>query len=164
MKNSHLVKERDHKALEHRRMAAGRLFSKGVSQYKVAKHFKVSTAAANQWHKAWRARGEDGLVSIGNPGFASVYTKEKKANLKSLILEGPKKYGYDTDFWTVQRIAAMARRKLGIRLQITQTWRTIISLGFSCQKPERRAKERNERAIKEWKIETFPRLKKMGFA
>lgn len=164
MKNSHLVGERDHKALERRRMAAGRMFSKGASQYKVAKHFKVSTAATNQWHTAWKAKGEDGLVSKGDPGFASAYTKEKKDNLKSLILEGPKKYGYDTDFWTVQRISTTARKKLGINLHITQTWRTIISLGFSCQKPERRAKERDERAIREWKIKTFPRLKKMGFA
>ncbi len=164
MKNSHLVKGRDHKALERRRLAAGKLFGKGVSQYKVAKHFNVSTAAANQWHKAWKAKGEDGLLSQGNSGFSSVYTAEKKKGLKSLILEGPKKCGYATDFWTVERISDMARAKLGVKLQTTQTWRTVISLGFSCQKPERRAKERNERAIKEWRITTFPRLKKMGFA
>ena|SRR3989338_5900113 len=164
MKKSHKVKKRDHKALERRRMSAGKLFGAGVSQYRVAKHFSVSTAATNQWHKAWRAKGEDGLASKGNPGFASVYTSEKKRDLKELILTGPKKYGYDTDFWTVERIAAVARRKLGIKLRVTQTWRTIISLGFSCQKPERRAKERNERAIKEWRIGIFPRLKKMGFS
>jgi transposase len=164
MNNSHLVKERDHKALERRRLSAGTLFGKGVSQYKVAKHFKVSTAAANQWHQAWAAKGEDGLLSKGNPGFASVYTEEKKKNLKSLILEGPKKCGYATDFWTVERIVAVARAKLGVKLQTTQTWRTVVSLGFSCQKPERRAKERKERAIKGWRIETFPRLKKMGLA
>jgi transposase len=164
MKNSHLVNGRDHKALERRRLAAGKLFGKGVSQYKAAKHFKVSTAATNQWHKAWRAKGEEGLLSQGNPGFSSVYTEEKKKSLRSLILAGPKKCGYATDFWTVGRIAATARAKLGVRLQTTQTWRTVISLGFSCQKPERRAKERNERAIKEWRIKAFPRLKKMGFA
>lgn len=164
MKNSHLVKERDHKALERRRMAAGRMFGRGMSQYRVAKRFKVSTAAANQWHKSWIAKGEDGLVSKGDPGFASAYTKEKKDNLKSLILKGPKKCGYDTDFWTVQRIAYAASKKLGIKLHITQTWRTIISLGFSCQKPERRAKERNERAIREWRIGIFQRLKKMGLS
>ena len=164
MRNSHKVKERDHKALERRRMAAGTLFGKGVSQYKVAQRFRVSTAATNQWHKAWKARGEDGLTSKGGPGFASVYTSEKKRCLKELILTGPKKCGYDTDFWTVERIASVAKAKLGIKLQISQTWRTIISLGFSCQKPERRAKERNERTIKEWGIEIFPRLKKMGFS
>jgi len=127
MKKSHKVKKRDHKALERRRMSAGKLFGAGVSQYRVAKHFSVSTAATNQWHKAWRAKGEDGLASKGNPGFASVYTSEKKRDLKELILTGPKKYGYDTDFWTVERIAAVARRKLGIKLRVTQTWRTIIS-------------------------------------
>src|SRR3989344_1165572 len=164
MKNSHRVMERDHKELERRRLKAGRLFAKGVSQYKVAKLFDVSTAAANQWHKEWKKKGEDGLLSKGKVGFASVYTKEKKQGLKRMILEGPKKYGYDTDFWTLSRIAALAKKELGIVLRQTQTWRTIVGLGFSSQKPERRSRERNEKAIKNWKLQTFPRLKKMGFA
>jgi len=164
MKRFHKVKERNHKVLEARRLKAGKLFDKGTSQYAVAKHFRVSTAAANQWHKAWKKKGEDGLLSKGNPGFVSVYTIEKKRELKHMILEGPKKHGYDTDFWTVERIASVARLTLGVKLKMTQTWRTIISIGFSCQKPERRSKERNEKAIKDWKLHTFPRLKKMGFS
>lgn len=164
MKTSHRVRERDRKALEERRLMAGRLFTKGVSQYVVAKRLKVSTAAANQWFKMWNKKGEDGLLSKGHPGFASAYTKEKRRELKYMILEGPKRHGYDTDFWTVERIADMARSKLRINLQLSQTWRTIIGLGFSCQKPKRRSRERNESSIKNWKLNTFPRLKKMGFA
>src|SRR3989344_8490735 len=164
MKTPHLVKERDHKELECRRLKAGGLFAKGVSQYKVAKLFNVSTAATNQWHKEWKKKGDDGLLLKGKVGFVSVYTKEKKRDLKRMILKGPKKYGYDTNFWTLSRIATLAKKELGIVLRQTQTWRTIIGLGFSCQKPERRSRERNEKAIKDWKLKTFPRLKKMGLA
>ncbi|OHA40268.1 MAG: hypothetical protein A3G59_02925 [Candidatus Taylorbacteria bacterium RIFCSPLOWO2_12_FULL_47_20] len=101
MKKFHKLKERDHKALEVRRLKAGELFAKGMSQYGVAKRFGVSTAAANQWHKAWKDKGEDGLLSKGDPGFVSMYTKEKKRDLKHMILKGSKKHGYDTDFWTI---------------------------------------------------------------
>jgi transposase len=34
------------------------------------------------------------------------------------------------------------------------------SLGFSCQRPERRAIERDEQAIRQWKRVQWPELKK----
>lgn len=138
------------------------MFDRGKTQYAVAKHFGVSTAATNKWHAAWKADKKKGLLSKGHPGFISQYTAEKKKKLKALILSGPKKAGYATDFWTIDRIRAVAKKKLGVTLATKQTWQTIIALGFSVQKPERRAKERNEKAIADWKLTEFPKLKKMG--
>lgn len=153
---------RDRKKLEQRRFRAGRLFAKGTSQYAVAKYCGVSTAAAHQWHTAWEADKKDGLKSKGHPGFPSAYTPEKKRGLKRIILAGPTAFGYATDFWTIDRIRAVAKKKLGVSLALKRTWATVIDLGFSVQKPERRARERNEQAITDWKQRTFPGLKKMG--
>src|SRR3989344_8329883 len=149
---------RDRKDLERRRRRAGQMFGNGRSQYAVAKHFNVSTAAANQWHTAWQADKKDGLKSKGHPGFPSAYTPEKKKKLKRIILAGPAAHGYATDFWTVDRIRTVARKKLGITLALKRTWQTVFDLGFSVQKPDRKAKERNEKAITDWKIKTFPSL------
>lgn len=153
---------RDHKQLERRRLAAGRMFDRGKSQYAVAKHYGVSTAATNQWYAMWKAEGATGLSSKGHPGFRSQYTKEKKKELKQLILARPSALGYSTDFWTIERIRSAAQKKLGITLGAKRTWMTIMSLGFSVQKPIRRAKERNAQAIRDWKLTEFPKLKKMG--
>lgn len=153
---------RDRKKLERRRLQAGRMFDKGVTQYAVAKKFAVSTSATNKWYAAWKTDKKKGLLSKGHPGFASQYTAEKKKKLKAVILSGPRKEGYTTDFWTIDRIRAVAKKKLGITLGTKRTWATIIALGFSVQKPERRAKERNEKAITNWKLKEFPKLKKMG--
>ncbi|ATF34056.1 hypothetical protein CO709_04250 [Burkholderia thailandensis] len=38
--------------------------------------------------------------------------------------------------------------------------RLLSALGFSSQKPERRAIERNEEAVLSWKRKTWPALKK----
>lgn len=153
---------RDHRELERRRIAAGRMFDRGKSQYAVAKHYGVSTAATNQWYAAWKKEGQEGLCSKGHPGFRSQYTKEKKEELKRLILARPSALGYASDFWTIARIRSAAQKKLGITLGTKRTWATIISLGFSVQKPIRRAKERNEKVIRDWKRTEFPKLKKMG--
>ena len=138
------------------------MFDKGATQAAVAKRFAVSRPAAWKWHKAWDDSGKDGLKSKGHPGFPSVLTREKKKELKQVIINGPLVAGYPTNFWTVDRIRAITKKKLKIDLGYTRIWNTVISLGFSVQKPERRAKERNEKAITGWKLKEFPALKKMG--
>jgi len=138
------------------------MFAKGKSRYAVAKHFNVSKTSARDWFRRWKADKKDGLKSKGHPGFPSQYTPEKKKELKKIILAGPTTYGYTTDFWTIDRIRAVAKKKLGVTLALKRTWLTMIDLGFSVQKPERRAKERNEKAITDWKLTEFPKLKKMG--
>lgn len=158
----HISHTRDRAILERRRKWAGRLFAEGQSQTSVARRLNVTRAAVCQWHAAWEKEGNDGLASKGPPGFPSQLTAEKKKELKLLILKGPRAEGYATDFWTVDRIRDLARKKLRIALGYTRIWSTIIQLGFSCQKPEARAKTRNERAIADWKLKQFQRLKKMG--
>lgn len=139
-----------------------RMFVQGETQAKIAKTLKVSRAAVCQWHAAWKERGKNGLASKGQPGFPSKLTPEKKKKLKRIMIRGPREFGYATDFWTVDRIREVARKKLRVSLGYTRIWNTIIQLGFSCQKPEARARTRDECAISDWKLKKFPRLKKMG--
>jgi transposase len=150
------------KDLERRRLKAGDMFEKGKSQAEIATRFGVSRAAACQWHTAWESDKENGLRSKGMSGITPKLTPRQKRVLKKEILKGPIKAGYSTDFWTLERIRALAKKKLKVSLGQTSGWRTVIELGFSVQKPDRRARERNESAIAEWKLKTFPKIKKMG--
>lgn len=156
--------KRDRALLEKRRLKAGRYFSQGKSQAFVAKKFGVTPSASCQWYWQWKDEGTDGLASKGPTGIEPKLSEENKKELKKLILQGPKKSGYQTEFWTLLRIRDIVKKKLGIVLGTGSVWNTVISLGFSCQKPERRSKQRNEKAIKEWKLNEFPKLKKMGEA
>jgi transposase len=158
----HISNTRNRSVLEKRRKRAGDLFDQRVAQSVIAKRLDVSRAAVCQWHAAWKKKGDQGLISKGHPGFPSKLTAEKKKELKRLILKGPRAEGYATDFWTVDRIRDLARKKLRIALGYTRIWNTIVQLGFSCQKPEARAKTRNERAIADWTLKQFLRFKKMG--
>ncbi len=77
-------------------------------------------------------------------------------------LKGAKHYGYPTDFWTINRIMAVARKKLKLSFKKTWIWVIILSLGFTCQKPQTKSKERDEKSIADWKAKVWPSLKKMG--
>ncbi len=165
MKNKHissLSRKRDRRALEHRRFKAINLHKRGFSQYRIAKDLNVSFEAVSNWVEVYEQKGLKGLKTQGQPGPKSSLTDEDRQKLKIAILKGPQAYGYDTGIWTLQRIAALISKMTKITFKTTQTWRIVTTLGFSCQKPTARAKERDEAKIQNWKLKTLPRLKKMG--
>lgn len=149
-------------ALERRRLKAGTLFKNGTPQAETARLLGVTPAAASQWHRAWKKRGVRGLKSKGRPGPSPKLTPAKAAKIKAAILKGPRAFGYGTDLWTLERIRSVTRRVAKLSFGVAWTWHIVTALGFSCQKPQLKARERNERAIATWKRKTFPALKKMG--
>lgn len=156
------LEKQGRKFLERRRLRAINLKNKGWSQYKIANHLGVSFEAVSNWVEAYAESGIEGLKSKGSPGPKSNLTGDKCKQLKAAILKGPQAFGYKTGIWTLERISAVIEQISGARVKTTQTWRIVTSLGFSCQKPALRAKERNESAINKWRIKEFPILKKMG--
>jgi transposase len=54
----------------------------------------------------------------------------------------------------------LIERLYGVKFGQTQIWRILGGLGFSVQKPDRRAIERDEQAVQTWKRKTWPGLKK----
>lgn len=147
---------------ERRRLRAGALFKAGMSQAAVARKLRVTPAAAHGWYHAWKEEGMQGLRSKGHPGFGSALHERDREKLTAAILKGARKFGYDTDLWTLERVAVAMQRVTGKSFGTTWTWHILLSLGFTNQKPERRSKERDEVAIQAWRRTTFPRLKKMG--
>lgn len=144
------------------RFKAGKLFQKGVSQADVARKLKVSTAAANYWYKAWDKNGMQGLESKGHPGFESDLDVQDRKAFKKAILEGPLKHGFETNLWTLPKLTKVLKKVSGFSCSEVWTWHIVRSLGFTPQKPDVKAKERDEQQIEAWKTRTLPGLKKMG--
>ncbi len=62
--------------------------------------------------------------------------------------------------WTLKRVRLWIEREFGVRHSEVHVWRLLGQLGFSNQKPDRRALERDEAAIEHWRKHTWPALKK----
>ena len=153
---------RNRQALERRRKRAIRLYNQGKSQYFIAKKLGVSFEAVSNWVEIYEADGLEGLRSKGKPGPKATLSADDRKKIKDAILKGPRAAGYDTDLWTLARLSTLIRQTTKAQFHPGHVWKIVCSLGFSCQKPETRAKERNERALKAWRETTVPRLKKMG--
>jgi transposase len=104
------ISQEDAKKLERRRFKATALFEKGIRQAEVARRLTVSRVAVHCGHIIWRKKGKDGLRR-GRPGPRPRLTEEKLAKVKQVLQEGSLAAGYDTNLWTLGRIAEVMGRK-----------------------------------------------------
>ena len=146
--------------LEKRRKAAGRLFDKKRTAYFVAKRFGVAISTARDWKKRWK----NGTLSAQPQGRKSKLTKKQEKALTTALLEGPEKHGFSTQLWTIERVRKLIRTTQNTAYRPRSVWHLLHRLGFSCQRPERRSKERDEVAIARWKRTRWPALLKKGVA
>jgi transposase len=94
------------------------------------------------------------------PGRPARLSHAQKRQLVALLTRGPLRAGYRTDLWTLPRVAAVIHQAFGVRYHPAHVWKVLTGLGWSCQKPERRAVERDEEAIARWTRQDWPRIKK----
>jgi putative transposase len=143
---------------EARRLAAAELFAAGVGPAEVARRFGVTPQAVSGWRKRWRAAGADGLRSTGQPGYPPLLDQAQRGELVGVLNAGPKACGFDGG-WTLARVATVIGRRFGVRYRYPSAVATLLHrLGFSVQKPARRAVERNEAAIAEWPTRTWSQV------
>ena len=155
-----MLKTRDHARLEKRRFQAGTLFAKGHPAPKVARRLGVARQVAYRWQNAWQQGGQTALASKGPAGPKPKLTVKQTQQVVKALLAGPAAQGYQTALWTLPRVAALIKELTGVAYHPGHVWRLLGASGFSCQRPERRAIERDEQAIARWKREAWPALKK----
>lgn len=155
-----MAEKRDHAQMEKRRQQAAKLFAKDVSAPEVARRLEVARQVAYRWKDAWQKKGVAGLKSKGSAGRKSKLTPEQTRKVTDALLAGPAAHGYKTALWTLPRVALLIKDLTGVRYHPGHVWRLLGASGFSCQRPERRAIERDEKAIARWKRSVWPALKK----
>lgn len=146
--------------LERRRRRAVQLLKRGLSASAVARKLGSSHSSVVRWRQAYQRAGPVGLRPKPTPGRPPKLKLPQQRRLLKLLLRGALALGYATELWTLQRIARLIRQRFGVRYHPCHVWRLLHRLGWSCQKPERRALQRNEQAIKYWKYCRWPHIKK----
>jgi transposase len=146
--------------LEKRRRKAIALLKAGRTFQEVAAVVHASVSSLVRWQQAYRRDGPAGLSSKPNHGRPSLLSPREKQRLEKILLQGPLGLGYRTDLWTLKRVAQVVEERFGVRYSLPGLWKLMASLGWSCQKPETRARERDEKAIAHWKRYVWPQIKK----
>jgi transposase len=148
------------KHLERRRRRAIEWLRRGLSLSAVAAKVGSSVSSVFAWREAFRARGANGLRAKRVPGRPARLSDRQKQMMARLLLKGALRSGYSTDLWTTRRVAEVIRKRFGVDYHPNHLWRVLDALGWSCQKPEKRARERDEEAIAKWRRSQWPHIKK----
>ena len=146
--------------LEDRRKRALALLDRGYSLNEVGRRIGCAAVSVMRWRDARHRGGAQALKVRFSPGRPWKLERAARQRLARLLLQGATAHGWRTNLWTTGRIAELVRREFGVEYHRDHIGRLLHSLGWSVQKPERRALERDEQAIKRWKQKDWPRIKK----
>jgi transposase len=152
---------RDFQALERRRLRAARLLDQGSTEAEVARRVGVHRQSVNRWAQDLASGGRVALKRAGRAGRKPRLTSDDLRRIEQGLTRGPEALGYGTSLWTAWRVADLIERECGVTFSTGHVWRILRDeLGWSPQRPAGRALERNEVAIRRWKREHWPALKK----
>jgi transposase len=143
-----------------RRKDAIALARAGWSAATIGRKLRLSARSVRRWKAAFRKHGSAGLRTKPRSGRPNRLSSRQRRDLRQRLIRGASSQGFDTDLWTCPRIARVIKRLYRVAYHVDHIPRLMATLGFSVQRPERRARERDEPAIRAWIERTWPRLKK----
>lgn len=146
--------------LKKRRLKAVALFEQGEQQVLVAQILHVSKQAVSQWWIAWRRGDTRKLNGAEIPGRKPRINAEQLELVERELLRGAAAHGFETDLWSLPRVAALIEKLTGVGYHPDHVWKLLHKMGWSLQRPTLRARERDEEKILEWKKTTWEQVKK----
>lgn len=148
------------KEAERRRAQALTLARQGLSSVRIGQALGIDPRTVRRWKARFKRMGARGLKSGHAPGACCRLTKQQRHGLAQRLVAGAMAQGFTTDLWTCPRIALLIERQYQVRYHVDHIPRLMRSLGFSVQRPERQARERDETAIRGWIARDWKRVKK----
>jgi transposase len=146
--------------LEQRRLRAVRLLNEGFSPVEVARQIGVDRRSVRRWKAAARSGGAAAVAAKPASGRPRRLSSRDLTRLRRMLIQGAHVVGLPTDLWTCPRVAWLIQRRFGVQYHPAHVSRLLHGLGFSPQKPTRRAVERDEQRIRAWIEQDWPRVKK----
>jgi len=146
--------------LERRRLRGIALLEEGYQPVEVAHMLGVDRRSVRRWKASFGKKGEAALRKKPVPGRPVKLGAKERKRLESILLAGAQKAGFATDLWTCPRVAQVVHERFGVDYHVDHVSRLLHGMGWTPQKPQRRAIERDEEAIQGWIKHEWPRIKK----
>jgi transposase len=150
------------KQLKHRRRQALKLLRRGQRPTEVAQLSGVTPRSLRRWRR--QAKVGPRKVRRGSrlPGRPCQLSLGQLKRLERALARGALAYDYATDYWTLERAQWLLWKKFNRRYHPSGVWHLLRRIGWSCQKPQRLALQRDEAAIAYWKRYRWPWIKKVA--
>jgi transposase len=143
--------------LERRRRRAVELVEQGEAPAIVARILGVTRSSLHRWRRM--ARQGQSLAAKPVPGAKRRLTDSQLRELEGLLDQGAPAQGFANELWTSTRVAQVIRRHFGVTYHPDYVRRLLRRrLNWTCHKPQKRARQRNDKEVERWKADEFPRI------
>lgn len=148
--------------LEKRRKDAIRVWLSGrFTEKEVAQRFGVHKRTIEKWVHNFHQSGMHGLKAIPNVHPTCALDERELRCLEQLLLKGSFNLGYDDGLWTCARVAELIDKEFGVSYHPMSIARLLHTrLGWTVQRPQRQAKERDEDEVQRWMDGEWAKIKK----
>jgi transposase len=148
-----------------RRAEGGRLLEAGeMKQVGIARHLGVTEASVSKWKRQLVAEGAQALQARQATGRPPKLDETARQSLVEKLEAGAVAAGFPTEQWSQARVKQVIEREFGVVYHQNYISRLLDDLGWSVQKPDSRAIERDENLIRAWLSQDWPRIKKSAAA
>jgi transposase len=143
--------------LERRRRRAVQLVEQGESPVVVARILGIRPSSLHRWRRM--ARQTQGLTAKPVRGAKRRLTDSQLSELEQLLLKGAPAHGFPNELWTAARVAQVIHRSFGVEYHPEHVRKLLKRrLDWSSHKPQKRARQRNDKEVERWKADDFPRI------
>jgi transposase len=147
--------------LERRRRLAVQQVRSGYTQGEVADFFEVRTRSVERWVRAYREEGMAGLKAKPATGRPPKLSAAQERRVLQWFRRSPREFGFPTELWTAPRVAQLIQRKFRKKFHPRYVNQWLAERRVTPQKPEQQARERDQRKVRRWLREEWPRIKKV---
>ncbi|WP_413777816.1 winged helix-turn-helix domain-containing protein [Streptomyces sp. AM8-1-1] len=121
----------------------------------------VCAESVRRCRRVWEEGGASALRRRAATGRPPKLDDAQVETVRAALEQGAQAHGFEADLWTLERVGAVVERATGVCLSRASVWRLLTGrLGWSLQRPERRAVERDESEIARWVAHEWPRIKR----
>lgn len=132
----------------------------GWSPTKIKQALGVSEGWVSVTLKKYRQGGAPALANKPIPGPSAALNDEQLSELLVALNQGAEAHGFAGQVWTRKRVGVVIDRLFGVSYEVSQVGRILKKVGWSKQKPQRKAIKQDAQAVEQWQNEQLPELKK----
>jgi transposase len=126
---------RDFRGVTERRLRAGEFFAGGrMTQAAISRELEVSRQSVSRWYQQWQRGGTRALQGTGRTGRKPRLNGRQEQRLAAALRRGPRAHGFDSDRWTLKRVAGLIRQLTGVGYHLGHVWKILRGMGWELQR------------------------------
>lgn len=142
------------------RVRAVKAYFDGMSIKNVSAAYQINRITTYRWIKRYEEEKEKGLERREVSGRPGLLDKVENVEFLSIVFKPATEYGYETNFWTSERIRHVLEKEYDLMVSRWTVWRKLRALGLTYQKPERQYFEASAEIRKKWRKKELPKIRK----